>query len=158
MIQQFNYTDLVSQSLHLIVYRILTQVAQQGLVGDQHFYISFYTNHPHISLPASLKKQYPYEMTIVLQYQYDALEVNEKAFSVILSFNGVKHKITVPYSSLIHFSDPNSSFNLQFLDKVEESNEEEKLITLYQHLTSGMQNDIDPQHKKDNVIKIDEFK
>ena len=62
-----------------------------------------------------LKERFPKEMTIVLQYQFDELVVEDDFFSVLLSFNGRPEKLVVPFKSLISFADPSEEFMLQFM-------------------------------------------
>ena len=54
-------------------------------------------------------------MTIVLQYQFDELIVEDKFFSVLLSFNGRPEKLVVPFKSLLTFADPSQEFVLRFM-------------------------------------------
>ncbi|MFI4987664.1 MAG: ClpXP protease specificity-enhancing factor SspB, partial [Alphaproteobacteria bacterium] len=57
---------------------------------------------------------YPNEMTIVIQYQFWGLEVDEEAFEVTLSFNKVHERLRVPFAALTGFVDPSERFGLQF--------------------------------------------
>ena len=40
--------------------------------------------------------------------------IDDHKFSVVLSFNGKKKNISVPFNSIISFSDPSVGFSLQF--------------------------------------------
>ena len=53
-------------------------------------------------------------MTIVLQYQFEDLEVRANDFSVSLTFNGKKSHLTIPYKALTSFSDPSVNFGIKF--------------------------------------------
>lgn len=99
-----------------IVARALAHVAAEGLPGEHHFYISFRTDRPGVSVPARLLAQYPDEMTIVLQHRFWELHVDEAAgrFSVGLSFGGVPSTLTVPFSAITAFADPHMQFGLSF--------------------------------------------
>jgi uncharacterized protein len=92
----------------------LNKVVQGGLPGDHHFYITFLTKHPGVEIPDYLHKQYPEEMTIVLQYQFFGLTVDDKGFSVMLSFNNVRERLAVPFAAITTFADPSVNFALQF--------------------------------------------
>lgn len=73
--------------------------------------------HPTIAgvqIPPHLHEQYPKEMTIVLQYQYYGLVVTETGFSVTLSFNNIKERLTIPFGAITTFADPSVNFALQF--------------------------------------------
>ncbi|QIB33413.1 ClpXP protease specificity-enhancing factor SspB [Ancylobacter pratisalsi] len=108
------YDLLVQDALRAVVRRVLTDVAQDGLPGDHHLYVSFDTCAPGVRLSARLKEKYPEEMTIVLQHQFWDLIVTESFFEVGLSFNGIPEKLHVPFSSLKGFFDPSVKFGLQF--------------------------------------------
>jgi hypothetical protein len=109
-----NYGALIDEAMQIIVRKSLYFATEQSLPGDHHFYISFLTTHKGVRISERIKAQYPKEMTIVLQHQFDNLEVNEQGFSVSLSFNDVMEDITVPYDALTAFADPSVKFGLQF--------------------------------------------
>jgi hypothetical protein len=100
------YTSLVHAALRSLVRGALAHAARHGLPGDHHFYITLRTDHPGVAIPARLKAQYPEEMTIVLQHKFWDLKVQEDAFTVGLSFNGVPASLTVPFAALTGFADP----------------------------------------------------
>lgn len=100
------YASLVHAALRSLVRGALDHAARHGLPGDHHFYITLRTDHPGVAIPARLKQQYPEEMTIVLQHQFWDLKVQEDAFTVGLSFNGVPASLTVPFAALTGFADP----------------------------------------------------
>jgi len=109
------YDRMVERALRGVVRETLQEVAdQKALPGDHHFYITFMTNEPGVQIPEHLKKQYPDEMTIVLQYQFYDLAVDEENLSVTLSFNNKLERLIVPLSSITTFADPAVSFALQF--------------------------------------------
>lgn len=111
---RINYERLVDEAMHVIVKKALLFIEGGKVPGDHHFYISFLTNHPGVKISESLRKQYPEEMTIVLQYQFENLVVDDKRFSVTLSFDGAREHIDVPFSALTAFADPSVKFGLQF--------------------------------------------
>ena len=95
---------------------ILSSVSEEGLPGEHHFYISFKTQAPKVSISDSLMAQYPDEMTIVLQNQFENLIVTPEGFYVCLSFNHTPHDIYVPFDALTKFYDPSVSFGLVLED------------------------------------------
>jgi hypothetical protein len=109
-----DYGKLVDEAMHVIVFRVLKRVEQEGLPGEHHFFISFITKHKGVKLSENLLKKYSQEMTIVLQYQYKDLKVDAKGFSITLSFNGRPENIYIPYSCITSFADPSVQFGLQF--------------------------------------------
>jgi hypothetical protein len=132
------YEKLCEKGLLSTVRLILEEVKKEGLKEPHHFYITFATTHPGVIMPPYLKEEYPEEITIVLQYQFWDLKVYDHLFSVSLSFNDQDETITVPYSSIINFSDPSENFSLEFTPEtsnnapssISEKSEKEKIISL----------------------------
>ena len=87
-VNEINYDKLIEKALKQVVVEALKIAETQGLPGENHFYITFSTNHPGTIIPRDLLIQYPDSMTIVLQHQYSNLEVGTDSFSVELSFGG----------------------------------------------------------------------
>lgn len=114
MNDRFHYDALVDDALRSVVRRVLTQVAEKGLPGSHHFYISFRSTDPGVELPDYLRAKYPEEMTIVLQHQYWDLVIGEESFEVTVSFNKQQEHIKVPFAALSAFVDPSVRFGLQF--------------------------------------------
>jgi hypothetical protein len=111
--ETLRYDIWVEEALRSVIKKTLMHVAEHGLPGDHHFYISFVTQDKGVVIPGRLRAQHPNDMTIVLQYQYDDLVAGDDAFSVSLSFGGIKERLTVPYASVISFADPSVNFALQ---------------------------------------------
>jgi uncharacterized protein len=114
MNDRFHYDALVDDALRGVVRRVLRQVADKGLPGSHHFYISFRSTDPGVKLPDYLRAKYPEEMTIVLQHQYWDLIITEEFFEVTVSFNKQQERIKVPFAALSAFVDPSVRFGLQF--------------------------------------------
>lgn len=108
------YDRMIDAAFRGVVRQALTQVSRDGLPGEHHFYLTFRTGFPGIELPPYLKAQYPNEMTIVLQFQFYGLEVDEEKFAVTLSFSGVRERIVIPFDAISTFADPSVNFALQF--------------------------------------------
>lgn len=108
------YDLLAQEALRGVVRRALDVAAKKGLPGEHHFYISFRTDAPGVEISEKLKKQYPEEITIVLQHQFYNLDVRDDGFSVDLTFNKVPEKLVVPYAAVQGFFDPSVQFGLQF--------------------------------------------
>ena len=110
------YDEIVQEALRAVVGRVLGQVEAGGgvLPGAHHFYITFKTGAPGVSIPTHLKERFPDEMTIVLQNKFWDLGVTEDGFTVGLSFNQIPSKLDVPFSAITAFVDPAVDFGLQF--------------------------------------------
>ncbi|WP_404924329.1 SspB family protein [Nisaea sediminum] len=105
---------MVDEALRGVVRRALRQVAQHGLPGNHHFYITFKTRADGVSIPPYLLEKYADEMTIVLQFQFWDLEIEEELFTVSLSFNDVRERLVIPFAAITGFADPSVKFGLQF--------------------------------------------
>ena len=109
-----NYNAFTKQALRGVIRDALAQVAERGLPGDHHFYIRFDTTREGVVLPKKLRNEYPKHMTIVVQHQYEDLEVGEEDFSITLSFQRHLQRLTIPFDAIQEFTDPAASFRLQF--------------------------------------------
>ena len=112
--KNIDYDLIVESTLRLVVKKSLELINQDGLPGDHHFYISFDSTHKGVKVPSELKAGDDNEIKIILQHQFWDLTIDDQKFSVVLSFNGKKKNISVPFSSIISFSDPSVGFSLQF--------------------------------------------
>ncbi|MEZ5919876.1 MAG: ClpXP protease specificity-enhancing factor SspB [Parvularculaceae bacterium] len=112
---EIDYDYLTQQALRRVVIDVLEMTEQLGAApGDHHFYIEFDTHAEGVEIPDSLIEQYPQRMTIVLQHQFDDLEVREDGFSVTLWFKGKQARLSVPFKAMTSFADPSVQFGLRF--------------------------------------------
>jgi uncharacterized protein len=109
------YDRMVETALRNVVRQAVDEVIKYGEPpGDHHFYITFLTDYPGVKIPDYLHERYPGEMTIVLQYQYYDLSVDDEKLGVTLSFNNVLERLIVPLRAISIFADPSVNFALQF--------------------------------------------
>jgi hypothetical protein len=108
------YDLWIEDAFRSVVRRALVYTAERGLPGDHHFYITFRTAAQGVRMPAYLKAQHPLEMTIVLQFKFDDLAVDDAGFSVALSFKGKRENLYIPFAAVSSFADPSVNFGLQF--------------------------------------------
>ncbi len=108
-----DYQPFLQVALRGVVRDVLSKVAEEGLTDESYYVISFQT--PHATIPDFVRAKYPEEMTIILQHQFENLKVNPDCFSVTLSFGGCPSEITIPYTSLISFMDPEQKFGLSLI-------------------------------------------
>ena len=121
-----DYNAFTKRALRRVIRDALAQVAEQGLPGEHHFYIRFDTTGEGVVISEQLRNAYPKHMTIVVQHQYEGLEVGEKEFSITLSFQRHPQRITIPFDAIHDFTDPAASFRLQFTPVEKDSPDEEK--------------------------------
>lgn len=113
--ETLRYDRMVETALRNVVKQAVEEVIKFGEPpGDHHFYITFLTDHPGVKIPDYLRERYPGEMTIVLQFQYYDLAVDDEKLSVTLSFNNALERLVVPLKAISIFADPSVNFALQF--------------------------------------------
>lgn len=109
------YDEIVQDALRAVVGRVLGQIGHNGdLPGTHHFYITFKTAAPGVSIPKSLTERFPDEMTVVLQNKFWDLKVSDVGFEVGLTFGGVPAHLVIPFSAITAFVDPAVEFALHF--------------------------------------------
>jgi uncharacterized protein len=148
------YDEIVQDALRAVVGRVLGEVERSGgLPGGHHFYITFNTRSPGVSIPKHLSERFPDEMTIVIQHRFWDLKVEEDAFSVGLSFGGVPAILHVPFAAVTQFHDPLVEFALTFQADAEEVAPEEH----EQAENDAPQGDGEDEAREDgsNVVSVD---
>lgn len=114
MSKKLDYDLLLRKASIAVVKEILQQIEAEGIYKKQHIYITFALNHPDVKISKLLREDYDDEMTIVLQYEFWDLIVDDYGFSVSLAFEHSDETIYVPFASMISVSDPSEDFNLEF--------------------------------------------
>lgn len=153
-----SYQDFLNESMLEFVKKILSRINIDAnkLQPNQLLYISYRTDNPKVILSPRIKERYPKEITIVMQYQFDELLVKDEGFSVIVSFDGIKEIIYVPFDSLISFTDPNNNYSFKFKQKiVEQSPFPGDKNTKWTKSLTDLTNKSDP---KNNIIILDKFR
>ncbi|MBI08417.1 MAG: hypothetical protein CMM55_02750 [Rhodospirillaceae bacterium] len=123
------YDLMVEQALRTVVLEAMGRIAQDGLPGEHHLYITFRTSVDGVMLPDRLLERYPEEMTIVLQHQFDNLTVDDLGFAVSLNFNNVQERLRIPFAAISAFADPSVNFSLQFNFEDREETSHSQLIS-----------------------------
>jgi hypothetical protein len=119
-VDEMHYEQLAQDALRGVIRAALERAARPGgIPGAHHFYITFRTRAPGVSVPPDILAKYPEEMTVVLQHQYWDLKVEPNRFSVMLKFGGMPKVLAMPYTAVTRFYDPSVQFLLQFETPVE---------------------------------------
>ncbi|MBN8528333.1 MAG: stringent starvation protein B [Caulobacterales bacterium] len=114
-VDEMHYEQLAQDALRGVIRAALERAASPGgIPGAHHFYITFKTRAPGVSVPPDILAKYPDEMTVVLQHQFWDLAVEPDLFSVMLKFGGMPKVLTAPYTAVTRFYDPSVQFLLQF--------------------------------------------
>ncbi len=114
MSRTIDYGNLMHDAMRSLIRNVLLDVADNGLPGAHHFFITFDTSHPDAELADWLSDRYPDEMTVVMQHWYDALEVTDEGFSITLNFGDAPEPLYIPYDAIRTFVDPSVEFGLRF--------------------------------------------
>ncbi len=108
-----DYQSILNKNLVNVLIDILKILENKNIKSDYKLYITFDTNFNSVKIPEWLKKKYPNEITIVLQYEYYNLKVRKDGFSITLSFENIPTDLSIGYNSVISFADPISNFGLK---------------------------------------------
>ena len=109
-----DYGNLMHRAMRGLIQQVLEGVAEGGLPGEHHFFITFDTMHPDVEIADWLSDRYPDEMTVVMQHWFDNLDVTDEGFSVTLNFGDSAEALYIPYDAIKTFVDPSVEFGLRF--------------------------------------------
>jgi hypothetical protein len=114
MTRSIDYGNLMHRAMRGLIQQVLTDIADHGLPGAHHFFITLDTTHPGVAIADWLRARYPTEMTIVIQHWYENLEVDDDGFSITLNFGNQPEPLRIPYDAILTFVDPSVEFGLRF--------------------------------------------
>ncbi len=157
------YDRMVEVALRGVVKQAIEEVKDDGMLGDHRFYITFYTQFPGVKIPDYLKESYPEEMTVVLQYQFFDLEIDDEKLSVSLSFNNVPEHIVIPLEAISIFADPSVNFALQFqpLGSDDDFGFEDELLSAFDENddeSSKSKSSDKDEEESGQVVSLDQFR
>jgi hypothetical protein len=154
MPRAIDYGNLMHSAMRGLIREVLSDVAENGLPGNHHFFITFDTTHPDAELADWLSDRYPTDMTVVMQHWFDKLEVSDDGFSVTLNFGDHPEPLYVPFDSIKTFVDPSVEFGLRFettesSDSDEDEGPENGIVTAVTE---------DAPRKDAEVVSLDKFR
>lgn len=114
MSDSINYGNLMHRAMRGLISEVLTDVAETGLPGEHHFFVTFDTNHPDVEMADWLFDRYPSEMTVVIQHWFEDLIVGDDGFRVTLNFGDSPEPLQIPFDAIRTFVDPSVEFGLRF--------------------------------------------
>lgn len=127
MARDIDYGNLMHDAMRGLIKTVLMDVAENGLPGAHHFFITFDTAHPDAELADWLADRYPGEMTVVMQHWYDNLEITDDGFSVTLNFGDAPEPLYIPFDAIKTFVDPSVEFGLRF-ENADDTDDEAPVI------------------------------
>jgi len=125
MTPTIDYGNLMHSAMRGLIKTVLQDVADHGLPGNHHFFITFDTGHPDAKIADWLHDRYPGEMTVVMQHWFDNLDVGDDGFSVTLNFGDQPEPLHIPYDAIKTFVDPSVEFGLRFETAEDEEDDAE---------------------------------
>lgn len=170
MSRAIDYGNLMHEAMRGLIRKVLDDVAENGLPGSHHFFITFDTSHPDAELADWLSDRYPGEMTVVMQHWYDKLDVGEDGFAVTLNFGDAPEPLYVPYDAIKTFVDPSVEFGLRFESQSEDEDTAESTAKPPAVLPSPMaakpkaaaspdtNTSDDKTPKKADIVSLDSFR
>ena len=153
MADEIDYGNLMHNAMRSLIQDVLTEVKNNGLPGEHHFFITIDTNHTGVEMASWLKDRYPTEITVVMQHWYDDLEVKDDGFSVTLNFGDTPEHLVIPYEAILTFVDPSVEFGLRF-----ETNEEDEDTDEQKPTVSKESNKDDTKKETGQVVSLDNFR
>ncbi|MEL7178696.1 MAG: ClpXP protease specificity-enhancing factor SspB [Pseudomonadota bacterium] len=159
MTSTIDYGNLMHRAMRGLIQEVLTDVQQDGLPGDHHFFVTFDTMHPDAEIADWLSDRYPGEMTVVIQHWFDNLEVTNEGFSITLNFGDNPETLYIPYDAIKTFVDPSVEFGLRF-----ETQDEDEDTTPAEVEEAPMEEMVEPEEadtdtpKEADVVSLDQFR
>ncbi|MEP2782765.1 MAG: ClpXP protease specificity-enhancing factor SspB [Pseudoruegeria sp.] len=156
MTQTIEYGNLMHDAMRGLIKKVLLDVADNGLPGQHHFFITFDTLHPDVELADWLSDRYPGEMTVVMQHWFDNLDVGDNGFGITLNFGDQPEPLYIPYDAIQTFVDPSVEFGLRFETQ---SDEDEEEFDLDLEEAPMAEFEVEPAESKDaEVVSLDSFR
>ena len=114
MARGIDYGGMMHRAMQGLIADVLQVIAEDGLPGEHHFFITFDTRDEGVEMADWLRERYPEEMTIVIQHWFDNLKVTHEGFTITLNFGNSPEPLYIPFDSVRTFVDPSVEFGLRF--------------------------------------------
>ena len=150
MARTIDYGNLMHRAMRGLIQSVLTDVAEHGLPGAHHFFITFDTKHPDVQMADWLKDRYPTEMTVVLQHWFENLIVTDEGFSITLNFGNNPEPMVIPFDALRTFVDPSVEFGLRFETQEQDEEDEEDI--------DDIEVEEEPVLQNAEIVSLDQFR
>lgn len=156
MSQEIDYGNLMHTAMRGLIRTVLQNVADHGLPGNHHFFITFDTRHPDAKLADWLRERYPDEMTVVMQHWFDNLDITADGFAVTLNFGDTPEPLYIPFDAIKTFVDPSVEFGLRFETAEDDDEDTSEEI---EAAPEADETQDEPKKKADaEVVSLDSFR
>lgn len=145
MARSIDYRNLMHRAMRGLIQTVLKDVAENGLPGEHHFFITFDTNAPGVEIADWLRSRYPGEMTLVIQHWFENLTVTDEGFSVTLNFGNNPEPLKIPFDAVRTFVDPSVEFGLRFETHEDQDDDDDD-------------DEPDPPPREAEVVRLDKFR
>lgn len=153
MAKSIDYGNLMHRAMRGLIQTVLKDVADHGLPGNHHFFITFDTKADGVQIADWLRARYPDEMTVVIQHWFENLTVTDEGFSVTLNFGNSPEPLVIPFDAVRTFVDPSVEFGLRFASHEDEEDDEEA-----PEEEDGGDDDPPPSRPEAEVVRLDTFR
>jgi len=148
-----DYGNLMHRAMRGLIQQVLTDVKEDGLPGQHHFFITFDTMHPDVEIADWLSDRYPGEMTVVVQHWFDNLNVTNEGFTITLNFGDNPETLYIPYDAIKTFVDPSVEFGLRFETQDEDDDDDDIEEAPMEEMVEP-----DDAPKEAEVVSLDQFR
>lgn len=121
-----DYGNLMHGAMRGLIREVMDRIAETGLPGAHHFFITLNTEHPGVQMADWLRDRYPEEITIVIQHWFENLVVDDDGFAITLNFGNQPEPLYIPFDAISTFVDPSVEFGLKFEVSSDQASDEDE--------------------------------
>ncbi|MCC5989580.1 MAG: hypothetical protein JJT95_18070 [Pararhodobacter sp.] len=157
MAQGIDYGNLMHRAMRGLIRDVMADIAERGLPGEHHFFITLNTQHPGVEMADWLRARYPDEITIVIQHWFDNLSVDDDGFAITLNFGNQPEPLYIPYDAISTFVDPSVEFGLKFEVQQSDADEDDEFED-DEGAPMAHAEPEDEERKPGEVVSLDKFR
>ncbi len=158
MSKEIDYGNLMHDAMRGLIKTVLSDIAENGLPGTHHFFITFDTSHPDAELADWLSDRYPEEMTVVIQHWFSNLDVGDDRFAITLNFGDAPEPLIIPYDAIKTFVDPSVEFGLRFESAEGEGDDPIDLLPINIDAVKEPEDEPEVEKTDADVVSLDSFR